>query len=85
VSARAGWIYLASMVGAAAWFAGVPLLFIIFALVTLAVSTMLLPSSSPGRRRSFRPGGATETPRRFRGDCRDIMGHEEPPVQKDAP
>lgn len=85
MSSRAGWIYLASMFGVTVWLMGVPLLLVVFTLVSLAVSTMLLPSSSSGRRRSFRPRGMTETPRRFRGDCRDIMGHEEPPVQKDAP
>jgi hypothetical protein len=81
VSERASWIYLASMFGGAAWLLGVPFPLVLFLLVTVAVSTLLLPSGAPKPLHRFRPSGEAETPRRYRGDCRDAMGHEEPPVQ----
>lgn len=82
---RASWIYLASMGGAAAWLLGAPIPFVLFLLATVAVSTLLLPGGTSKPLHRFRGNGENETPRRFRGDCRDAMGHDEPPMQGDAP
>jgi len=66
------------MVGAGAWLLGVPLPVVIFVLASFLTTTMLLPSGNRGARHRFRRGREDETTREFHGDCRDIMGHQEP-------
>jgi hypothetical protein len=84
MEARAGWIYLASMFGVAAWSLDVPVLLVLPALL-IAASLLPLLWRTPGSPGRDERHDEHRKPRRFRGDCRDIMGHEEPPVQKDAP
>jgi hypothetical protein len=81
---RAGFLFLSVMFGAAAAAAllgGMPMGPILLLAVTVLSVSMLLPNDQSGRRHRFRMGDEVETPRGIRGDCRDSMGHTEPPVQ----
>jgi membrane protein implicated in regulation of membrane protease activity len=80
---RAGILFLSAMIGAAALLGGLPMGPVL--LLTVTLTTVLwatLRDSSINRHRS-RARRLDEPPRRLRGDCRDLMGHEEPPVQRD--
>jgi hypothetical protein len=80
---RAGILFLTAMVGAAALLGGLPVGPILLLAVTVSSLLVMALREVSGNHRRFRTDRENEPPRRFRGDCRDLMGHEEPPVRRD--
>jgi hypothetical protein len=83
---RAGFLFVAAMVGASALLAGMPMAYALWLGATVVTVSMMLPTEGPGRRHRFRTDDEEPSAPKRTGDCRDLAVRPESSVQpRDGP